>query len=465
MINTETICAIATPSGSGAIATIRLSGKKAISIIENFFYPLNKKKTLSSQKTATLNYGLFKDGDELIDEVLVGLFKSPNSYTGEDSVEISCHGSIFIQQRILQILIKNGARHAYPGEFTQRAFLNGKIDLSQAEAVADLIASSSAASHKIAMNQIRGGFSSELNQLRDKLLNFISLIELELDFSEEDVEFANREQLQELLAKVKQRIQGLIKSFKLGNVIKHGVPVAIIGEPNVGKSTLLNVLFNEEKAIVSEIPGTTRDAIEDVLNIDGVLFRFIDTAGLRETDDTIESLGIEKTIQKIQQADIIILIIEASNNWHQISQQIKHTIDNYNISDQKLIVLINKIDKIILEEKTIETLKSDLPEIPFVLASAKSNININNLKRLLKESYDLEKLDNSPVVSNIRHFEALTNASEALTRVEKGLHSGISGDFLAMDIRQVMHYIGEITGQISTDEILGNIFKNFCIGK
>jgi len=465
MINSDTICAIASPAGLGAIATIRISGKLSVTIAEKLFYSSNKQKTLSMQKTATTHYGLLKDGDELIDEVLIGIFKGPNSYTGEDSIEISCHGSLFIQQRILQALIKNGARHAQPGEFTQRAFLNGKIDLSQAEAVADLIASSSAASHKIAINQIRGGFSEELNLLRDKLLNFISLIELELDFSEEDVEFANRGQLQELLTKVKEKVVGLLKSFKLGNVIKNGVPVAIIGEPNVGKSTLLNALLNEEKAIVSEIAGTTRDAIEDVINIEGVLFRFIDTAGLRETDDTIENLGIEKTIQKIQLADIIILIVEATNNWQTIIQQIKHTVDSYNIRDQKLIVLINKIDKTILEGKTKESLKSEMPETTFVYASAKSKINIDSLKNILKDTYQIAGLENEPVVSNIRHFEALTNASEALSRVEQGLESGISGDFLAMDIRQVMHYIGEITGQISTDEILGNIFKNFCIGK
>jgi len=465
MIRSETICAIATPSGSGAISIIRISGDRAFSFIEGIFKSGKSEKSLKNQKSGTVHYGVIKDGDELIDEVLVALFKNPNSYTGEDSVEISCHGSIFIQQRILQLLIKNGARHAQPGEFTQRAFLNGKIDLSQAEAVADLIASSSAASHKIAINQIRGGFSKELNQLRDKLIDFISLIELELDFSEEDVEFANRDQLQELLSKVKLKIQTLIKSFKLGNVIKHGVPVAIIGEPNVGKSTLLNALFNEDKAIVSEIAGTTRDAIEDVLNIEGVLFRFIDTAGLRETDDTIESLGIEKTIQKIQLADIIILIVEPTNNWQTIVQQIKHTVDNYHIIDQKLIVMINKIDKTILEESTIESLKIQLPDIPFILASAKSKINIGQLKNLLKESYQIGNLENDPVVSNIRHFEALTNASEALERVEEGLKTGVTGDFLAMDIRQVMHYIGEITGQISNDEILGNIFKNFCIGK
>jgi tRNA modification GTPase len=295
MIKSDTICAIASPPGQGAISIIRISGKEAIQITEKIFISKNDKKKLSNQKTATIHFGYIKDREEAIDEVLINIFIEPHSYTGENSVEISCHGSTYIQQRILQVLMKNGARLANPGEFSQRAFLNGKMDLSQAEAVADLIASSSKASHKIAMNQIRGGFSKELNALRDKLLNFISLIELELDFSEEDVEFADRKQFKELLSTIKLKINGLIQSFKLGNVIKNGIPVAIIGEPNVGKSTLLNALFNEEKAIVSDIAGTTRDAIEDLLNIEGVLFRLIDTAGLRKTNDFIESLGIEKT--------------------------------------------------------------------------------------------------------------------------------------------------------------------------
>jgi tRNA modification GTPase len=421
---------------------------------------------LADQKGGTTHFGLLKDEDEIVDEVVISLNKSPQSYTGEDSIEISCHGSVFIQQRILQLLIKNGIKLAAPGEFTQRAFLNGKMDLSQAEAVADLIASSSSSAHKIAINQIRGGFSNELNQLRDRLIEFISLIELELDFSEEDVEFADRNRLQDLLTSIKEKVDGLIKSFKLGNVIKNGVPVAIIGEPNVGKSTLLNTLFNEEKAIVSDIAGTTRDAIEDVLNIGGVLFRFVDTAGLRKTDDVIESLGIEKTTQKIRQSKLIILMVEAVNNWKDISNQVKYTIDDYNIDNRQLIVLINKIDKTTMKDADIDKLKEEFPETNFVLASAKHKTNIEELTNILKKTYDVQSISETDViVSNTRHYEALQQAFEALNRVEEGLQNGITGDFLAMDIRQVLHYIGEITGQISTDEILGNIFRNFCIGK
>jgi tRNA modification GTPase len=466
MDKSDTICAIATPAGQGAIAIIRVSGPDAIRVGDKIFNGGIKGKLLADQKGGTTHFGLLKDEDEIVDEVVISLNKSPQSYTGEDSIEISCHGSVFIQQRILQLLIKNGIKLAAPGEFTQRAFLNGKMDLSQAEAVADLIASSSSSAHKIAINQIRGGFSNELNQLRDRLIEFISLIELELDFSEEDVEFADRNRLQDLLTSIKEKVDGLIKSFKLGNVIKNGVPVAIIGEPNVGKSTLLNTLFNEEKAIVSDIAGTTRDAIEDVLNIGGVLFRFVDTAGLRKTDDVIESLGIEKTTQKIRQSKLIILMVEAVNNWKDISNQVKYTIDDYNIDNRQLIVLINKIDKTTMKDADIDKLKEEFPETNFVLASAKHKTNIEELTNILKKTYDVQSISETDViVSNTRHYEALQQAFEALNRVEEGLQNGITGDFLAMDIRQVLHYIGEITGQISTDEILGNIFRNFCIGK
>lgn len=466
MSNTDTICAIASPPGQGAIAVIRVSGDLSLHIARTIFTPVAINKDITRQKTATLHFGHIIDGDDRIDEVLVGVFHRPHSYTGEDSIEISCHGSTYIQQTILQLLLKNGARLAHPGEFTQRAFLNGKMDLSQAEAVADLIASSSKAAHKIAMNQVRGGFSLELNTLRDKLLNFISLIELELDFSEEDVEFADRKQLNGLLDTIKLKVNDLMHSFRLGNVIKNGIPVAIIGEPNVGKSTLLNALFNEEKAIVSEIAGTTRDAIEDVLNIEGVLFRLIDTAGLRQTNDFIESLGIEKTAQKIKQADLIILMIESTNDFEKIEKTILHTIDDYEIDHQQLIVLINKIDKLPIDQKVLEQLSKSFPKASFIAASAKNRQNLDMLTNRLKEIYDIHSIgDSDVIVSNIRHYEALGHAAEALDRVKEGLNSGISTDFVAMDIRQVMHYLGEITGQISTDEILGNIFKNFCIGK
>ena len=466
MNKSDTICAIATAAGQGAIAVIRVSGPNAISVGDKIFVAGGKGKTLATQKGGTTHFGVLKDEEEIVDEVVISLNKKPYSYTGEDSIEISCHGSTFIQQKILQLLVKNGVKLAAPGEFTQRAFMNGKMDLSQAEAVADLIASSSAASHKIAINQIRGGFSDELNHLRDRLIEFISLIELELDFSEEDVEFVDRKRLQELLNEIKDKVDGLIKSFKLGNVIKNGVPVAIIGEPNVGKSTLLNALFNEEKAIVSEIAGTTRDAIEDVLNIGGILFRFVDTAGLRKTNDKIERLGIKKTAQKIQQANLIILMVEAANNWKDISNQVKYTIDDFNIDNRQLIVLINKIDKTKMKDADIDNLKEVFPETNFVLASAKHKTNIEELTNILKKTYDVQSISESDViVSNTRHFEALQQAFEALDRVEEGLQNGITGDFLAMDIRQVLHYIGEITGTISTDEILGNIFGSFCIGK
>jgi len=466
MNTTDTICAIATAAGQGAIALIRVSGPDAITIADKIFVSQSKKKLLVEQNGNTTHFGLLKDSEEMVDEVLISLYKEPHSYTGEDSIEISCHGSIYIQQRVLQLLIKNGAKLAAPGEFTQRAFMNGKMDLSQAEAVADLIASSSAASHKIAINQIRGGFSDELNQLRDRLIEFISLIELELDFSEEDVEFANRSHLQDLLNKIKERVENLIKSFQLGNVIKNGVPVVIIGEPNVGKSTLLNALFNEEKAIVSDIAGTTRDAIEDVLNIGGILFRFVDTAGLRQTDDKIETLGIEKTAQKIKQSSLIILMVEAANDWKNISNQLKYTIDDYNIDNKQLIVLINKIDKTQMKQADIDSLQEMFLETNFVTASAKHKTNINELVSILKKTYGINAISESDViVSNARHYEALQQAFEALERVEEGLENGITGDFLAMDIRQVLHYIGEITGQVSTDDILGNIFRNFCIGK
>jgi tRNA modification GTPase len=466
MTKPDTICAIASPSGQGAISVIRLSGSDAFDIAQQIFSAKLKNKKLKDQKSATIHYGNLKDENELIDDVLLSVFHEPNSYTGEDSIEISCHGSTYIQQKILQVLLKNGARLAHPGEFTQRAFLNGKMDLSQAEAVADLIASQSKASHKIALNQIRGGFSSELNVLREKLLSFISLIELELDFSEEDVEFADRRQLKELLKIIQTTVHNLLQSFKLGNVIKHGIPVAIIGEPNVGKSTLLNALFNEEKALVSDIAGTTRDAIEDVLNIEGVLFRLIDTAGLRQTNDFIESLGIEKTAKKIKQADLIILMVEANNDAEKLGNQILHTIDDYEIGQKKVIVLLNKIDRYPIEKATLEKLKQDFKQVSFIPSSAKNRINLEQLTSRLKDIYDIHRIGESDVIiSNTRHYEALTQASEAIARVDDGLNSNISGDFLAMDIRQVMHYIGEITGQISTNEILGNIFKNFCIGK
>ncbi|MFB6317918.1 tRNA uridine-5-carboxymethylaminomethyl(34) synthesis GTPase MnmE [Saccharicrinis sp. FJH54] len=461
----NTICAIATAHGSGAIATIRLSGNQAFTIADKVFKSASGRH-LSEQKHSTIHFGDITDSKgNIIDEVLVSVFKSPKSYTGEDSIEISCHGSLYIQQQILELLLKNGAEMARPGEFTQRAFLNGKMDLSQAEAVADLIASSSRAAHKLAMHQMRGGFAEELTKLRNELLRFGSLVELELDFAEEDVEFADRAELRQLADVIQNHISGLADSFQLGNAIKNGIPVAIVGETNVGKSTLLNTFLNEDKAIVSEIHGTTRDVIEDLANIKGVQFRFIDTAGIRNTEDTIENLGIERTYRKLEQARIVLLLIDSRQRLsrieemlHQVREKIRH---------QRLIIVGNKIDAISSEE--MQSIMNDIPlneNENIVLISAKYKTNIDKLEKLLLETVSLEKIDsNELIVTNLRHYEILKKSLKAIKRVEDGLDSGISGDFLAQDIRECMHYLGEITGQISTDDMLGYIFAHFCIGK
>ncbi len=463
MINNDIICAISTPQGNGAIAVVRLSGNESIALVDKLYVSPKEGKRLIDQPANTLHFGVLKDGAKIIDEVVISVFKNPNSYTGEDLVEVSCHGSEYIQQQILQLFIKNGARLAKPGEFTMRAFLNGKMDLSQAEAVADLIASSSSASHKVAMQQMRGGFSSEIASLRDRLLHFISLLELELDFSEEDVEFADRKQLNDLLNNIQNLIQKLLKSFDLGNVIKNGVPVAIVGHTNVGKSTLLNRILNEEKAIVSDIAGTTRDVIEDVINIEGVSFRFIDTAGIRETVDTIETIGIERTYERISKSSIVLLLVDATEGIEDIEQAIQNVKDKLGASDKKLIVVINKIDQI-SDEIIINDLLSDNDAL--VKISAKTGENVDQLVQELLSIVNLSALNqNEVIVTNARHYEALERASESLDRAIGGLKTGITGDFLAQDIRETLHYLGEITGEITTDEVLGNIFKNFCIGK
>ncbi len=454
MIPEDTIAAIATPPGSGAVAVIRISGENTFGIIKKIFIPVNGNYNF---KPYTIRFGKIKNKDEIIDEVLVSFFKSPKSYTGEDSAEISCHGSLFIQQKILNLLIRSGARLAKPGEFTQRAFLNGKLDLSQAEAVADLIASESESAHKVAMQQMRGGFSSELQELRSRLLSFISLIELELDFSEEDVEFADRKELKKLIKNIELHLLKLIKSFELGNAVKNGIPVAIVGEPNAGKSTLLNVLLNEDKAIVSDIAGTTRDAVEDIISVNGILFRLIDTAGIRETQDKIESLGIERTMEKIKKADIILFLLNAGDPYaeNKISEMRKKT------KGKHLIVIFNKIDKAGVKQNLI----SD-EEIKIIEISAKYKINIDKLNQQLIDTVNYSSLkQNDTIITNTRHLEALQNAYQSLFRVSEGLENNISGDFLAQDIRETLQYIGEITGEFTTDEILGNIFKNFCIGK
>ena len=464
MFDQSTICAISTPPGSGGIAVIRLSGSKAIQIADLIYKSPVKNKKLSDQLANTLHFGAIRSDNELIDEVIVGLFKSPHSFTGEDMVEISCHGSVYIQQIILQLLISKGAALARPGEFTQRAFLNGKMDLSQAEAVADLIASSTAASHKLAMMQMRGGFSQEINQLREELLRFAALIELELDFSEEDVEFVDRRELIGLSKRIAKLLKKLTDSFRLGNAIKNGIPVAIIGETNVGKSTLLNVLLNEDKAIVSDIHGTTRDVIEDVMNIDGTLFRFADTAGIRETNNVIETMGIERSYLQLEKAEIVLLVIDATNNIISINDRILKIREK--ITGQKLIVIANKVD--IAPADTVK----ELSEFPLhqneslVFIAAKNRENMDQLIEAMKQALDFKTIGSQDiVVSNVRHYEALKMALEAIDRVIIGLETDISGDFLAQDIRECIHYLGEITGEISTNEILGHIFKNFCIGK
>lgn len=469
MMNNDIICAISTPQGNGAIAVIRLSGDESIALTDKVFQSAGGKKLIDQQPN-TLHFGVLKEGDKIIDEVVVSLFKAPRSYTGEDVVEISCHGSVYIQQQILQLLTRKGARLAQPGEFTLRAFVHGKMDLSQAEGVADLIASSSATSHKVAIQQMRGGFSSEIASLRDRLLHFISLLELELDFSEEDVEFADRDQLNELLNNIQQLIQKLLKSFDLGNVIKNGVPVAIVGHTNVGKSTLLNKILNEEKAIVSEIAGTTRDVIEDVINIEGVTFRFIDTAGIRETTDTIETIGIERTYERITKSSIVLLLVDATEKVADIAQAVKKVKEKIGATDKKLIVIVNKIDRLndsSIEQEINQSLQNLLDEQDVrIKISAKTGENVEKLIDELLSVVNLAALNqNEVIVTNARHYEALEKASVALQRAIDGLNAGITGDFLAMDIREVLHYLGEITGEITTDEVLGNIFKNFCIGK
>ncbi len=458
----DIICAISTPPGMGAIAVIRLSGKGSIAVADTLFVSPSGKR-LADAKANSVLFGEIRFNNEVTDEVLVTVFHAPRSFTGEESVEISCHGSVYIQQKIIEALIARGVRLAKPGEFTRRAFGNGKFDLSQAEAVADLIASSSQASHRVAMNQMRGGFASKLAELRDKLLQFVSLVELELDFAEEDVEFANRQKLYELTEEIEREIDKLARSFQLGNAIKNGIPVAIIGETNAGKSTLLNLLLNEEKAIVSDIHGTTRDVIEDTVNINGVTFRFIDTAGIRHTTDTIETLGIERTYQKIAQASIVLWMIDLTTPTEEINTLAQSIIPK--LVDKHVLLLLNKSD--LLSESEREEKQHLLPELKAerLFISAKKRQNTDQLQQLLLKAADIPQIgEHDVVVTNLRHYEALMNALEAVRRVKEGLDTGITSDFISQDIRECMFYLGEITGQISTDEILGNIFSKFCIG-
>ncbi len=453
IIQQDTICAIATAEGTGAIALIRVSGEHTFKIVEKIF-----SKTLSDKKTHTAHFGLIKEDDYLIDEVLLTVFKNPTSFTGEDSVEIACHASTFIQEEIIKLLIKNGVRIAKPGEFSMRAFLNGKMDLSQTEAIADLISSNSKVQHQIALNQMRGGFSSELMGLRQQLLDFASLIELELDFSEEDVEFADRTQLEQLIAEIKNKLFQLIQSFDLGNAIKNGVPVAIVGRPNAGKSTLLNTLLNEDRAIVSTIAGTTRDIIEERLVIDGVEFRFIDTAGLRHTTDEIEKIGVEKALNELKKSSIFIYLFDMDELTLDDVKKDLSTLPK----DIKRLIVGNKSDLVSNQQK--EMFSNSELDMSFI--SAKNKSSIDELKHKLVETIKVDSInENQNIVTNIRHYEALQKSYTAIEKVEQGLHQQITGDFLAMDIRETLEHLGEITGNVTNDELLGNIFANFCIGK
>ncbi len=456
MFKNENIIALATPSGIGAIAVIRISGHEAIKIVASKFESISGKNLLK-QKSHTIHLGHIMDDSKFLDEVLVSIFKGPHSYTGENVVEISCHGSPYIQQQIVQLFLRKGCRMANAGEFTLRAFLNGKMDLSQAEAVADLIASDSSASHEVALQQMRGGFSNEIQKLREELLNFASLIELELDFSQEDVEFANREEFQKLLNRIGEVLKRLIDSFAVGNVIKNGIPVAIVGEPNVGKSTLLNALLNEERAIVSDIAGTTRDTVEDQININGINFRFIDTAGIRETEDVVERIGIERTFDKIEKARLIIFLFDGPHFDRSELERIKNKYPT-----KELLPICNKAD--LLDSPKKDAIQKEIPNTIFL--SAKYGTGVPELEEKLKSMVDSGALSgDGTIVTNSRHYDALQKALEEIQKVKEGMEAEISSDLLAVDIRQALFHLGEITGQVTTDDLLGNIFSNFCIGK
>ena len=459
MLTEGTIIALSTAAGAGAIGVIRLSGEAAIATTEQLFVPRSPKR-LYEQKSHSIHLGDIKDGEQIIDEVLVSLFKNPHSYTGEDVVEISCHGSRYIQEKILQLFIQEGIRPAQPGEFTLRAFINGKMDLSQAEAVADLIASENEASHQVAMQQMRGGISHEIKQLRQELLDFASLIELELDFAEEDVDFADRKAFEALLEKINLLLKKLIDSFALGNSIKKGIPIAIIGPPNAGKSTLLNALLEEDKAIISSIAGTTRDSIEDEITIQGIGFRFIDTAGIRDTQDEIEQIGIQKTFEKAEQASMVLYLVD-SQRFEETKEeelaQLKQLQENY--PEKPLWVVWNKTDL------AQQTHPKSLGGYPSLNISAKTGEGIAALKQLLVDYLESQNFQDQSIISNSRHYAALNAALTEISKVQAGLANELSGDLLAIDLRQALYYLGEITGEVTNDELLGNIFANFCIGK
>jgi len=451
----DTIVALATPPGIGAIGVIRLSGNKAITITNELF----PSKDLSQQPSHTLHVGFVKDDDTVLDEVVISLFKAPTSYTGENVVEISCHGSPFIHQQIIDACVKKGARLAKPGEFTHRAFLNGKLDLAQAEAVADLIASNTAASHKTALHTIRGGFSAKLKELRERLIRFSALIELELDFSQEDVEFADRKQFYELINDLQQTTSQLISSFALGNVIKNGVSVAIIGKPNAGKSTLLNVLLNEDRAIVSEIPGTTRDTIEEVINIDGILFRLIDTAGIRQhSADVIETAGMAKSFEKMKKADLVLFLFDVNDKKADVAAM-KSEIEKQNVN---YLLVANKIDE--PGEEQAKQKFADHDKVVFI--SAKKGLHTETLKERMTDTVLRGKVQaENTIVTNARHYHALKEVEKSLADIKAGMDNKLPGDLLALDIRRCLYYLGEITGEITNDDMLDYIFSKFCIGK
>ena len=464
-INTnDAICAIATASGMGAIAVVRLSGQRCHEIALSIFKSRTRNLDKSSIVPNKAYFGDLVDGTDVVDEAIVTFFASPHSYTGEDSVEISCHGSVYIQQKVLEILIARGARLAGPGEFSRRAFLNNKLDLAQAEAVADLIASQSEASHKIAVNQLKGGFSKELRDIRSRLLDITSLLELELDFSEEDVEFADRTQLLELIEEAISHIGRLTESFRLGNAIKNGIPVTIAGETNTGKSTLLNAILGEERAIVSDIEGTTRDTVEETFNIFGTLYRFIDTAGIRQTTEEIERIGIERTFKKMEEADVILGMVDMTKGLEKAISAIRLIVSKVDRQQQTLIVLCNKRD--VARDFPCERLLSELEDIPIEFVSAKDNDDVERIKRFIFNNSSLHSVGaNETLVTNMRHYESLRRSKENLEQVREGIMVGLSADLLSQDLRQALFYLGSITGEITNDEVLGNIFGRFCIGK
>ncbi len=449
----DTIVALATPPGVGAIGVIRVSGNNTFPILNKVF----RGKDITKAKSHSVHLGTIRDDEEIIDEVLLTLFKGPNSYTKEDVIEISCHGSPFIIQQLIKLLLNQGARLARPGEFTQRAFVNGRFDLAQAEAVADLIASENESMHSAAMKQMRGGFSDEIKKLREELIHFASMIELELDFAEEDVEFASREDLRKLINNLKHLIRRLTESFTLGNAIKNGIPTVIAGKPNAGKSTLLNALLNEEKAIVSDIPGTTRDVIEDVINVDGISFRFTDTAGIRTTKDTVEAIGVERTMAKMKEASVILYLVDMQAETRKDVDKEINFIRELNVP---YLLIGNKLDEAKPE------IKLQLEEHDALFISAIQKDNLENLKSALKELVSLDSFKTgNTIVTNLRHYEGLMATDQALNQVIEGIDSGISNDFVAMDIRNALHHLGTLTGEITTEDLLENIFSKFCIGK